>query len=65
MSIKAKTEWVGDDMLTLEVSCHTAADLIRRCRANSEGDANLESELKAAIRQAAQEKADRLARYFS
>ena len=65
MSIKAKTEWVGDDMLTLEVSCHTAADLIRRCRANSEGDANLEADLKAAMREAAKEKAERLARYFS
>ena len=65
MSIKAKTEWIGDDMLTLQVSCMTAADLIRRCRANAEGDATLEAELKAAIRQAAQEKAEKLSNYFS
>ena len=65
MSIKAKTEWVGDDMLTLQISCHTASDLIRRCRANSESDASLEAELKAAMQQAAREKAERLSRFVS
>ena len=65
MSIKAKTEWVGDDMLTLEISCYTASELIKRCRANSQSDANLEADLKAAMREAAKEKADRLARFFS
>ena len=59
MTIKAKSEWIGDDGLLLKVSLDTSEKIIKDLQ-----DPDLKAELKAALVKAAEEKAERITNFF-
>lgn len=59
MSIKAKSEWIGDDGLLLRVSLDIGEKIIKDLQ-----DPDLKAELKAALVKAAEEKAERMTNFF-
>ena len=59
MTIKPKSEWIGEDGLLLKVSLDTSEKIIKDLQ-----DPDLKAELKAALVKAAEEKAERITNFF-
>ena len=59
MTIKPKSNWIGDDGLLLEVSLDFAEKTIKNLQ-----DPDLKAAWKANCRQAAEEKAERMTNFF-
>jgi hypothetical protein len=60
MTIKPKSEWIGDDGLLLKVSLDTSEKIIKDLQ-----DPDLKAQVKAAVVKAAEEKADRYTKFFN
>ncbi len=60
MTIKAKSEWIGDDGLLLKVSLDTSEKIIKNLQ-----DPDLKAEVKAALVKAAEDKAERITKFFN
>ena len=60
MTIKAKSEWIGDDGLLLKVSLDTSEKIIKNLQ-----DPDLKAEVKAALVKAAEDKAERMTKFFN
>ena len=59
MTIKPKSEWIGDDGLLLKVSLDTSEKIIKDLQ-----DPDLKAQVKAALIKAAEEKAERMTNFF-
>ena len=59
MTIKPKSEWIGDDGLLLRVSLDFAEKTIKNLE-----DPDLKAAWKATCKQAAEEKAERMTNFF-
>ena len=59
MTIKPKSEWIGDDGLLLKVSLDTSEKIIKDLQ-----DPDLKAQVKAALIKAAEEKAERMTNCF-
>ena len=59
MTIKPKSEWIGDDGLLLKVSLDTSEEIIKDLQ-----DPDLKAQVKAALIKAAEEKAERMTNFF-
>tara|TARA_R100000742_G_C4253772_1_gene71863 strand:- start:51 stop:239 length:189 start_codon:yes stop_codon:yes gene_type:complete len=60
MTIKPKSEWIGEDGLLLKVSLDTSEKIIKDLQ-----DPDLKAQVKAAVVKAAEEKADRYTNFFN
>ena len=59
MTIKPKSEWIGDDGLLLKVSLDLGEKIIKDLK-----DPDLKAQVKAALVKGAEEKAERMTNFF-
>lgn len=63
MSIEAKTKWVGEEKLLLEVTLSFGKNLVNSL-GSDKPDLNLQAEVKAALVNAARDKAAKIGEHF-